>query len=169
VPENRNVLRETDAEAIALARKLLQEAHHAAIATLDPETGHPLASRVGLATDDDGTPLILVSALSSHTGALMNDPRCSLLVGEPGKGDPLAHPRLSIICNARRIPRDSAEHARLAQLYLAHNPKAELYLSLPDFNFFRLEVESGSLNAGFGKAYALSAGQVLLGTSAAQG
>lgn len=164
--DNRNVLRETDQQAIDLGRRLLGEAHHAAIATLDPRSGHPLASRVGLATDSDGTPLILVSALSSHTGALQNDPRCSLLVGEPGKGDPLAHPRLTIVCHARKIPRDTEEHALFAERYLAHNPKADLYLGLPDFNFFRLEVESGSLNAGFGKAYALTAEQVLLGEQA---
>ena len=64
------------------------------------ETGAPLASRVGVATDIDGAPLILVSMLSAHTPAILADPRCSLLVGEPGKGDPLAHPRLTLICRA---------------------------------------------------------------------
>ena len=75
----------------------------ASLAVLEPRHGHPLASRVGVATDADGAPLILVSHLSAHTPAMLADPRCSLLVGEPGKGDPLAHPRVTLVCRAERL------------------------------------------------------------------
>ncbi|TIX34331.1 MAG: HugZ family protein, partial [Mesorhizobium sp.] len=92
----KDVIRETDAEAIRLAKTLIRSARFGALAVIEPGTGSPLASRVGVATDLDGAPLILVSMLSAHTGAILADPRCSLLVGEPGKGDPLAHPRLTL-------------------------------------------------------------------------
>lgn len=154
------VLELTD-EAVALARQLLRTARHGVIATLEPETGRPVATRVGLATDADGAPLILVSALAAHTPALRADPRCSLLVGEPGKGDPLAHPRLTLHCDAREIARGSADEERIAGRYLAHNPKAALYAGLGDFRYFRLEPLRGSLNAGFGRAYALAARHML--------
>src|SRR5262245_36792691 len=95
--ERRDVLRPTDEEAIRLGKTLVATARHGAIAVLDPETGAPLASRVGVATDADGAPIILVSMLAAHTRALIADPRCSLLVGEIGKGDPLAHPRITLI------------------------------------------------------------------------
>ncbi len=108
------VIRETDAEAIRLAKTLIRTRRYGALAVLDPQTGGPLVSRVGVATDLDGTPLILVSMLSAHTQALIADPRCSLLLGEPGKGDPLAHPRISLICRAERIERDSAEGQRIS-------------------------------------------------------
>ncbi|RVB28703.1 HugZ family protein, partial [Mesorhizobium sp. M7A.F.Ca.CA.004.05.1.1] len=101
----KDVIRETDAEAIRLAKTLLRSARFGALAVIEPQTGSPLASRVGVATDIDGAPLILVSMLSAHTGALLADPRCSLLLGEPGKGDPLAHPRLTLICQAARLER----------------------------------------------------------------
>ena len=152
---------ETTAEAIALAKELTRSAHHGVIATLEPETGRPVATRVGLATDTDGAPTILGSALAAHTPALRADPRCSLLIGEPGKGDPLAHPRLTLHCDAREIARGSPDEARIAGRYLAHNPKAALYSGLGDFRYFRLEPVRASLNAGFGRAYALAPADVL--------
>jgi putative heme iron utilization protein len=161
VNEKKDVLRETDAEAIRLAKTLIRTARHATIATLEPGSGRPLATRVGVSTDIDGTPVIFVSALSAHTPALRNDPRCSLLFGEPGRGDPLAHARISVHADAREIENGSDEHKRISWRYLTHQPKAQLYAALPDFRYFRLEPVGASLNAGFGRAYALTAEQVL--------
>ncbi|HHZ08060.1 MAG TPA: HugZ family protein [Rhizobiales bacterium] len=152
----KDVIRETDAEAIRLARTLVRSARYGALAVLDPADGSPLASRVAVATDLDGTPLILVSALSGHTAGLLADPRCSLLLGEPGKGDPLAHPRISVSCRASRLERGSPEQARVERRYLNRHPKARLYVGFPDFAFFRLDPQKASLNGGFGKAYALT-------------
>ncbi|WP_378949265.1 HugZ family protein [Mesorhizobium sp. ANAO-SY3R2] len=161
----KDVIRETDAEATALARALMRTARHGALAVIEPETGSPLASRVGTATDVDGTPLILISGLSAHTRGIVADPRCSLLVGEIGKGDPLAHPRITLFCRAVRLERDTAEQARAERRYLNRNPKAKLYAGLGDFAPFRLEVERANLNAGFGKAYLLTRGDLLLAGS----
>lgn len=152
----KSVIRETDAEAIRLAKTLVRTARYGALAALEPGSGAPLASRVAVATDLDGTPLILVSRLSEHTGAILADPRCSLLLGEPGKGDPLAHPRISLRCRAVRIEREAADHPRIERRYLNRHPKAKLYAGFADFGFFRLVVERASLNGGFGKAYQLS-------------
>lgn len=152
----KDVIRETDAQSIQLAKTLLRTARHGALAVIDPASGAPLASRVGVATDIDGTPLLLISMLAPHTGALLADPRCSLLVGEPGKGDPLAHPRMTLTCRAARLERGMPEHLRAERRYLNRNPKARLYVGLGDFSFFRLGVERASLNGGFGKAYLLN-------------
>lgn len=155
VDRKKDVIRETDAEAVRLAKTLIRGARFGALAVIEPGTGAPLASRVGVATDTDGAPLILVSMLSAHTGAILADPRCSLLVGEPARGDPLAHPRITLVCQALRLERGSAEHARAERRYLNRNPKAKLYAALGDFSIFRLEPERASLNGGFGKAYLL--------------
>lgn len=152
----KDVLRATDAEAIRLGRTLLRAARHAALAVLEPESGWPLASRVSVATDCAGRPLILVSTLSAHTGGLVADARCALLFGEAGKGDPLAHPRMTLKCRAERIGRESEDHAGVAQRFLARHPKAALYADFADFSYFRLEPEEASLNGGFGKAYRLT-------------
>ncbi len=159
----KDVLRPTDAEAIRLAKTLLRSARHGALAAIEPETGHPLATRVGLATDVDGTPIVLISGLAAHTPALLADPRCSLLVGETGKGDPLAHARMTLWCRAGKVARDAPEQERVARRYLYRNPKARLYAGLGDFAFFRLEIERASLNGGFGKAFALTRDDLLVG------
>ena len=151
----KDVIRETDAQSIQLAKTLLRTARYGALAVIEPASGSPLVSRVGVATDIDGTPLILILMLAAHTGALLADPRCSLLVGEPGKGDALAHPRMSLICRATRLERGADEQMRAERRYLNRNPKARLYVGLGDFSFFRLDVERASLNGGFGKAYLL--------------
>jgi len=154
--KTKDVLRPVDDDARRQARTLVRAARYGALATLDPATGAPVATRVALATDMDGTPLILVSGLSAHTKGLAADPRCSLLVGEPAKGDPLAHPRMSVACTTRRLERGTPLYARAERRYLARQPKAKLYADFPDFALHRLEIEGASLNGGFGKAYALT-------------
>lgn len=160
--KKKDVLRETDDEARRLAKGLMRSARFGAIAVIEPETGHPMASRVAVSSDMDGTPVILISTLSGHTGGLAADRRCSLLLGEPGKGDPLAHPRITLFCAAERLERGSAVHDRVRRRYLAHHPKAALYADFGDFAFFRLNVERASLNGGFGKAYALKRQDLVL-------
>ena len=146
----------------ALARRLVRATRHGALAVLDPASGWPLASRTAVATDVDGVPVILVSSLSAHTAALAADGRCSLLLGEPGRGDPLAHPRITVIGHGRRVDRaDTALHARVRRRYLARHPKAALYVDFGDFAFWRIEPERASLNGGFGRAFELDAGDVL--------
>lgn len=153
--EKASPLRETDEAAINLAKSLLRDAGFAALAVNEPETGFPLASRVLIATDTDGAPVILISALSSHTRAIERDGRVSLLTGEPGKGDPMAHPRMTTRCLAGVIERGSDDHARMRARFLERHPKAKTYIDFPDFNLYRLSPVSANLNGGFGKAYAI--------------
>ena len=156
------VLRQTDAEGIDLAKRLLRQSAYASLATLERDSGHPLASRVTVATDIDGTPIILISELSSHTQALKNDPRCSLLVGETGSGDPLAHPRMTLICSARHLDRQSEEGQRARKRFLRRHNSAAIYADFGDFHFFKLDVERANLNGGFAKAYALQTDDFIL-------
>ena len=155
-----DVLRPVDDEARRIAKTLVRTARFGALATLEPETGVPLASRVAAAPDIAGLPVILMSSLSAHATALQANPVCSLLLGEPGKGDPLAHPRITVIGRAAPVE-DGTRDPALRHRFLARHPKAALYIDFGDFAFWRLEVERASLNAGFGKAYALQATDVL--------
>lgn len=153
-------IRPTDEGARTLARELLRRARSGALATLGAD-GHPAASLVSVATDSDGTPLILISALSGHTGNLLADPRCSLLLASGGKGDPLAHARITLKLRARQVSRDAPEAARIRRRFLARQPKAALYADFGDFSFFSLQIEGASLNGGFGRAYELTAFDIL--------
>ena len=150
------LFRDPDGKTIAAVRTLVAEARHGALATLEPETGHPVATRVGLAMLADGSPLIFVSMLAAHTPALITDPSCSLLVGEVGRGDPVAHRRATLFCRAERIERETEEGRDALRRYLAANPKAKLYAGLPDFLLFALRVARVTYNGGFGRAYRLN-------------
>lgn len=116
-----------------------------------------MVTRIGFGQGPDGCAITLISDLSSHTKALRTRPACSLLVGEPGdRGDPLVHPRLSLMARARFVPNESPERDKLARAYLASHPKSKLYIDFADFSFAVFIVESGFLNGGFGKAYSLT-------------
>ncbi len=109
-----NPIRPTTPEAIQLAKNLLRTSRYGAIAVFDAATGRPLASRVAVATDTNGTPLILVSGLAAHTTGLLANPACSLLLGEVGKGDP--SPTRVSHCIARR--RKSKELHRIIRAFV---------------------------------------------------
>lgn len=149
-------IRPTDDQARDLASDLMAKARFAALGVIT-ETGTPLVTRVAFGLDPDGGPISLVSSLSNHTRALMGNPACSLLVGEPGdKGDPLTHPRLSLICHASFLRRGEEGHAELSAHYLRDHPKAKLYIGFTDFAFVRFQITEAHLNGGFGKAFHLN-------------
>lgn len=146
----RDPFQDPDDKARDLARKLITEARHGALATL--RDGAPLVTRVALAPSQMGL-LTLVSELAPHTAALRASPKASLLIGEPGKGDPLAHPRITLQVRAEFLEKDDDQ----ISAYLAVQPKAQLYIGFSDFRIVRLQPQTAMLNGGFGKAYRLSA------------
>jgi putative heme iron utilization protein len=149
--ERPDPIRPTDDEARALARRLLLDARHGALGVIDPESGGPFVTRIAVGWDGKAA-LALVSTLAQHTRSLQANPACSLLVGEPGpKGDPLVHPRLTLL--ARAEPADKAAHR---DGWLFQHPKTTLYYDFADFLLLRLGVRSAFLNGGFGKAFRLT-------------
>jgi heme iron utilization protein len=159
-------IRATDPEARLLARALLRGTQAGALATLDG-TGKPFCSLVSVATYGEGSPVILVSRLSGHTRHLLADGRASLLLARQGKGDPLAHPRLTLEVTAEAIAHDTVLHLQTRSRFLRRHPKAALYVDFPDFLFFVLKVQGASLNGGFGRAYALLPSDMLSDAKAA--
>src|SRR5918995_6228183 len=71
-----------DFDGIGIAKELLRTIRSGALATLDRESGAPFASLVTVATDVDGSPLLLMSRLSGHTLNLEADPRASILLAK---------------------------------------------------------------------------------------
>ena len=133
-----------DFDAKSAAKMLLRSVRAGALATIDRNTGHPFGSLVNVATDSDGSPLILVSRLSTHTANLESDSRASVLLAAAGKGDPLAHPRLTVLGRFVQIAREHPDEPRLRRRFLARHPKAELYAGFTDFAFWRLPIVVGT-------------------------
>lgn len=135
-------------DAPAEARRLLRTVRAGALATLSADG--PFASLVAVATRPDGAPILLVSRLAAHTRQLEADPRCSLLLPEGGKGDPLAHPRLTLV--GRAVRAECEARLALRDRFLRRNPKSELYADFPDFSFWHVEPQMLHLNGGFARA-----------------
>ncbi len=77
------------------------------------------------------------------------------MLGEPGdKGDPLTHPRLTLLGHAEFLER--TDHSEMRESWLRDHPKARLYVDFADFGFVRFQVTKGYLNGGFGAAFVLS-------------
>jgi putative heme iron utilization protein len=145
-----------DFKPVAESKALLRRIRAGALATIDRDDGSPFASLVNVATDFDGSPLLLLSKLAAHRGNVEKDARISLLLSEGGKGDPLAHARLTVMGRA-----EIAEAEAVKARFLARHPKSALYAGFPDFSFFRVGVTGGHLNGGFARAARLSAEELL--------
>ena len=139
------------------ARRLLRTVRAGALATLSPDA--PFASLVAVATLPDGSPVMVLSQLAAHTRHLQTDPRCSILLAEGGKGDPLAHPRLTLV--GRAVRAEPSERTAWRTRYLARHPKAELYADFADFSFWRMAVETAHLNGGFARAAQFDAADIV--------
>ena len=146
----RDPINPTDDSARATARDILGRTRHGALAVTLPQ-GCPYLARVAMIWSGGGL-LTLVSTLSTHTQALLAHADCAALVGEPGsKGDPLTHPRMTLLCAAAQT--DKTAHKAT---WLSVVPKAKLYYDFADFLMFRLTPIEVHLNGGFGKAFRLT-------------
>lgn len=122
------------------ARTLAYLGRTGSLATLSRRhPGHPFASIMPYALDDDGRPLFLISAMAMHTQNLEADGRASLLITQPGwTGDPLAAGRLTLMGNARRVPAAETDAARAG--YLARHERARYWADFDDFALWRLDI-----------------------------
>src|SRR5579872_75211 len=113
-----------------VAKGLLRATRAGALATIDRNTGHPFASLVNVATDIDGSLLILVSRLATHTANLESDGRGWLLLTTSGRGDPLAHPRVTVLGTFEQIARTADAEPRIRRRFLARHPKSSFTRAL---------------------------------------
>jgi len=131
------------------ARTLVAQLGTGTLCTMAREpAGYPYGSFVTFGLDH-GAPVFLISALAEHTKNLHGDPRCSLLIAEPGDGDPLARGRVTLIGSAARLARGEDESAREA--FLALHPDAAYYLDFKDFSFWRMPVDTVRYIGGYGR------------------
>lgn len=148
-------------EPAAAARYLVRTALKASLGTLDRASGHPYTSLVLVATDPDGTPLLLISRLALHTQNLGVDERASLMIdGTAGLGDPMTGGRLTLTGHARPTTSSTAK-AR----FLARHASARTYADFPDFAVYRFEITGCHYIGGFGRIVDLAPAQLLCSVS----
>src|ERR1700755_2678132 len=85
-----------DFNAPGLARSLLRRSRQGALATLMPGSDDPYCSLVNVASNWNGSPILLISRLALHTRNILGDPRVSLMLDERAEGDPLEGSRIML-------------------------------------------------------------------------
>jgi putative heme iron utilization protein len=148
-----------DFSAPGLARSLLRRSRQGALATLMPGSGDPYCSLVNVASNWDGSPILLISRLALHTRNILGDPRVSLMLDERAEGDPLEGARIMLAGRAEQA--GAADEAVLRRRYLNAHPSAEAFVSFKDFSFFKVRPAAAHLVAGFGRIVDLTPEQFL--------
>jgi putative heme iron utilization protein len=128
------------------AKKLLREGRSGALATLMTGSGDPYCSLVNVATQADGSPLLLISRLAVHTKNILADDRVSLMLDERKQGDPLEGARVMLMGTAQ-VTDDPDARRR----YLERHPSAEMFAGFGDFAFYKIALKGAHLVAGFGR------------------
>lgn len=142
-----------------LAKSLLRRNRQGALATLMARTGDPYCSLVNVASQPDGSPILLISRLAVHTKNLLADDRVSLMLDERAPGDPLEGARIMVA--GRAIEAGEDDRATLRRRYLAAHPSADAFVDFKDFSFFRVQPAGAHLVAGFGRIIDLRPAQFL--------
>ena len=140
-------------------RRFVRGQHFGVLSTLSKKLdGAPFGSLVDYITDQDGCPIILISALAEHTKNIESDPRISLVVFTPGD-NVQANPRLTLTGKGKNIGID--QEGLIRSRYLRYFPQAEQYLAL-DFSFHRFEIEQIRFIGGFGNVRWIDASEFLV-------
>lgn len=132
------------------AMTLVAQAKTATLSTMSVEPkGFPYGSFVTFGLDG-ASPVFLISELAEHTKNLRGEPRCSLLVAEPGEGDPLARGRVTLVGHCRET-QEGDERAAAREAFLGANPRASYYVDFADFSLWKLDVEQIRYIGGYGR------------------
>jgi putative heme iron utilization protein len=137
-------------------RTLLRLSRYGVLSTLSSKgdaAGFPSGSVVGFADElATGAPIMVFSSMSSHTGDVLADGRCSLTVTAPGF-EGAADARVSLTGRVALLPEAEVPAAR--ERYLAVHPDA-FWVTFGDFSFFKMtEIVSIRLIGGFARAGAV--------------
>lgn len=141
------------------ARQIIQSATVGSLGTLTDD-GAPFVTLVTVASTASTSIVMLLSGLAKHTKNLVANKQCSLLlVGQGGEGgNPLEGARLTVMGNVTKLSRD--EDAPSRARFLAMHPDAAMYADFGDFSFYRIDIDTAHLVAGFGRIETLSADQL---------
>ena len=118
--------------------------------------GIPQASYAPFLSDADKNIYIYVSGLSLHTTNLKQTQRASVLFieDEADTKEIFARRRLTYECTATVLPRDTTQWQTLIERFEQRFGNViGLMKSLPDFQLFQLQPQTGQFVIGFGAAY----------------
>ncbi len=138
-------------------KELLQRQDVAALATL--HKGEPAVSMVPYALLADGSLVIHVSQLATHTKDMQEHAGVGLLVLGERTAGMLAQeqPRAAFHGEARRCPPEAPDYVAARTAYLARFPDSEPMFGFGDFSLFVIQPGGVRYVAGFAQAFSVVA------------
>ncbi|MEQ1600898.1 MAG: DUF2470 domain-containing protein [Methylophilaceae bacterium] len=130
------------------ARQFLRATRSGVLSTLSAKfDGCPFGSVAPFVLDQNGAPIILISALAEHTKNIIANPKVSLIV-LASMDDLQDNARLTLMGAAQQITEDDT---LLRARYLRYFPSAAGYFEMHDFSFYRIHIQQARYIGGFGK------------------
>ena len=144
-----------DAQQQMRLLQLVQQQRWAALATIGGD--YPEASWVAYCVAADGSVLLHLSRLASHTRNLERNARASLAISQPEQPqqNPQELARVTLFGTIQFIERDTPEYRIAQQSYIARLPEAEMLFNFADFFLMRLVPERARWVGGFAQARTL--------------
>ena len=133
------------------AIKLLRTSNEGVLTTIsDKFEGYPFGSFITYITDRDRSVIIFASNLAEHTTNIKkNSKSCFTIFSIKDHENKQDIPRMSLMGDFNKV--DKSRREELKQKLKKHLPESDLYLELPDFNFYKMSVTSIRWIGGFGK------------------
>jgi len=132
------------------ARRLLRAHRYGALSTLSKKLdGFPFGSITSYVADQDGSLLILVSALAEHSKNIRHDPRVSLITHNQHDPDIQMQGRVTLIGTAQFLSNRAEAGSRYVRLF----PEAATYLAMGDFSFCRIQPAAIRYIGGVGRIH----------------
>jgi hypothetical protein len=157
-----------DPKTLFLLRRLVTESRILTLA-VQPAGEIVLGVLPFLAEADLQSLIVHASRLAKHSRGLVGGAPFSVAIHEPdhADADPLALARLLVAGSVEAVA--DGEQRRLESLWVQRFPSAVMTISLGDFAFHRLRIESGRLIAGFAQAYSVGPRQLELAATQRDG
>ena len=133
------------------AVKLLRTSNEGVLTTIsDKFEGYPFGSFITYITDRDRSVIIFASNLAEHTTNIKkNSKSCFTIFSIKDHENKQDNPRMSLMGDFNKV--DDSRREELKHKLKKHLPESELYLELPDFNFYKMSITNVRWIGGFGK------------------
>jgi putative heme iron utilization protein len=131
---------------------LVVASREASLATLEDKRPYVSATGYVLSDPEHFRIAVLLSNLARHTRNIRARPEVSLLIVEEGKTAPVHEKSRVTLLGEAALVKDAARSARLKDAYLDRFPRAQMFFSLPDFQFYEIVPDEIHWIGGFGKA-----------------
>ena len=140
-------------------RALLRQQELAALGTL--RNDEPFVSMVPYALLPDGSVVVHVSRLATHTRDMEEHPGVSLMVVAGRSAGVSAQEVARVTVQGEALPclPDDTGYAQARQAYVTRFPDAEFMFGFADFLLFRIAPRAVRFVAGFGQAWSFTGAQ----------